>query len=208
MKSIIIAVALAIAVPVYAADMPVKAQPASPAVASGWAGAYVGPTVGYGWTGTTVDLLNTKFSPDQFMPGGVAGYRWGKTLTFGIELNGLYAGHGDTPVKGLTGKLQYLGDVTAQIGIAPSNGLLLYVGAGPALANSKMTLAGVDSTTNNFGWVVRAGADTKLFSDNWTVGVSYAHYALGDSSYFGILNASSKADVVQGRLTYRFGNNH
>lgn len=209
MRFILSAVALSIALPVYAADMPVKAQPAPPAVATGWAGAYVGITAGYGWDEIKATAIaGAKADPNQFMPGGVAGYRWGKNIIFGLELNGIYAGHSDTVVPGITGKTKYLGDMTAQIGLAVNPSLLIYVGAGPALANSEVAIGGVTSSANNFGWVGRAGFDTKLFNTGWAVGVAYAHYELGDSSYFGGINASHKTDVVQGRLTYQFGTNH
>lgn len=211
MKFVLLTTAALLAGPAMAADMPAKTAAMNSFAADppGWAGAYVGGTAGAGWDELKATAISgVKMNSTQFMPGGVAGYRWGKTLTFGLELNGVWAGHSDTIIPGITGKTQYFGDVSAQIGLALNKDLLIYAGAGPAMANSQISAGGVASTANNFGWVARVGFDTKLFTDNLVFGVVYAHYMLGDSTYFGVINASHSTDLVQARFLYRFGSVH
>src|SRR5262245_49664949 len=108
--------------PAAAADLPSKGQPAQAAVGCSWCGFYGGLTVGYGWADVKASIFEegeAKFSPDQFLPGGVVGYRWefGKAVV-GLEVSGTYAGRSDTVVMfgeevDGSGKLKYFGDATA-----------------------------------------------------------------------------------------------
>lgn len=198
----------------YGADMPAKAAAINSYAAAptpGWTGFYFGATLGAGWSDIKTSFLGdeTKFDKSQFLPGGVLGYRLQHgVFVLGGELSGTWGG-GTTTVDGVSTKLRYFGDVTGQIGIAVNKDLVVYALAGPALANAQADLpitktATLTSTANHFGWVVGGGVDTKLFSENLIVGVVYKHYAFGDASYFGIINANATQDVVQARLMYRF----
>ena len=205
---LLIAVAALLPVQAGAAVLPTKAYNAAPVVSCSWCGAYGGLTVGYGWSELkAVALEDAKFKPDGFLPGGVFGYRWefGGKAVVGVEISGTYAGRSDSIFEGeASAKVKYFGDATAQVGLAVNSGIVAYALAGPAWANVQASIGDLPSTQNHFGWVLGGGIDIKALSNNWVIGLVYKHYELGDASYFGILNASAKMDVVQGRLLYRF----
>ena len=204
----IIGLAAVLPVQAVAADMATKAYNAVTAQTCNWCGAYGGLTVGYGWSELRATALDeAKFSPDQVLPGGVFGYRWefGGKAVVGVEISGTYAGKSDTIFEGeASGKIKYFGDATAQVGLAINPGIVAYALAGPAWANMQATIGEMASTQNHFGWVVGGGVDIKALSNNWVLGIVYKHYEMGEASYFGVLNASAKLDVVQARLLYRF----
>src|SRR4029077_6415926 len=85
MKSIMVAgfalVALGVAGPAIAADMPVKA-PVAPPVVDLWSGFYVGANAGYSWGNWDNNGINGNF------PGGPAGF----TTTATVNVKGWLAG--------------------------------------------------------------------------------------------------------------------
>lgn len=196
--------------PAFAADMPAKAPlaPAS-ALVSGWAGGYAGLEVAYGWNEVKADLIEgVKFDPNKFAVGGAAGYRWGHTFIFGLEVSGKYAGANQTIMEGINGKLQYYGDASAQFGFALNNGVLVYALAGPSWANFQLSAEELKSTVNYFGWHFGGGVDIKAFTENVIVGLQYKHHEWGDGTLLGVLNTSARNDEIVARLLYRFPAGH
>ncbi len=116
----IIGIALAtasLAVPAFAADMPVKAPPAPPASADSWTGPYLGFEVGYGWNNNAVNLSPNDPAAADLLAGNLplggvpvvsaytlrpsgavggieAGYNWqsGPNWLLGLEADFSFAG--------------------------------------------------------------------------------------------------------------------
>lgn len=205
---VLAAVALCASPIANAADMvgkapPVYTEPASKA----WNGLYAFGTVGYGWTdlSSNITTKGASFDSKQFMPGGTLEYRhqFGRAV-LGAGISAAWAGHSETFVPGLTGKLQYFGDATAQFGIAVNDGMLIYAVGGPAWANVQVNVGNLTSTANHFGFVAGGGVDFKLFGPNWVGGILYKHYEFGDGPVLGIFNERAKLDIIQARIGYRF----
>ena len=203
---LLIAAAALLPISAQAADMPTKApyeRTATPE--SFFAGGYVGLEAGYGWNEIKATLLDdAKFDPSKFTFGGVAGYRWGRTIMFGLEVSGKYAGAKQTLFEEITGKLQYYGDVSAQLGLAINNGVLVYVLAGPSWANFQVNLGEVASTVNYFGGHVGGGIDIKAFSQNIVIGLHGKYHKWGNGTLLGVLDTKAENYEVVARLMYRF----
>lgn len=208
MRIILLPIAAAAALAVtsaQAADMPTKARAAAPLADSYFAGGYVGLEAGYGWNEIKAALLeDAKFDPNKFAFGGVAGYRWGKNIMFGLEVSGKYAGAKQTLFEEVTGTLQYYGDVSAQLGLALNNGMLFYVLAGPSWANFKVNLGDVSSTANYFGGHIGGGVDIKAFSENFIIGLQGKYHKWGNGTVLGMLDTKAENYEVVLRALYRF----
>jgi outer membrane immunogenic protein len=205
----LLAAAAVLPIPAGAADMPTKAYNAVTAPACAWCGGYAGLEVAYGWNEVKADLITgTKFDPNKFVFGGAAGYRWGNTFIFGLEVSGKYAGAGQTIEKGVDGKLQYYGDASAQFGLAPNSGILVYALAGPSWANFQLSAGDMKATANYFGWHFGGGVDIKAFTENFIIGAQYKHHEWGDGTLLGVLNTSAKNDEIVLRALYRFPAGH
>jgi len=209
-KFLLLAAMAALPIPAGAADMPTKAYNAvTPPAACSWCGGYVGVEVAYGWNDIRSSLIeDVKFDPSKFVFGGAAGYRWGNTFIFGLEVSGKYAGAGQTIVEGVDGKLKYYGDVSAQLGLAINNGVLIYALAGPSWANFQLSADDMKSTINYFGGHVGVGVDIKAFTENFVIGAQYKHHEWGTGTLLGVLDTRAKNDEIVLRALYRFAPGH
>ena len=192
-----------------AADMPLKASPPAQGRSCGWDGGYVGLEAAYGWNEVKATVLeeSAKWDPKKFAIGGAAGYRFGCTVVFGFEVSGKYAG-AKTNIEGIEGNLRYYGDVSAQIGIAINNGVLVYAIGGPSFANFQVGAEELKVTANYTGFHFGAGVDIKAFTDNFVIGIQYKRHEWGDATLLGVLNTTAKNDEVVARLVYRFPPGH
>jgi outer membrane immunogenic protein len=165
-------VALGMAAPASAADLPAKVYTKAPAVVPipiyDWSGFYIGGNAGYGWSNRCIDVTAINGvgfvdaegcrSSGGGVVGGQIGYRWQVTnWVFGLEAQGDWANLRNSnrslfftsPVTGLadtwTTKTNSLGLFTGQVGYAWNN-VLWYVKGGAAVANQNWTL--FDSTTS------------------------------------------------------------
>lgn len=204
-----------------AADMPAKAYNAVVPVTStpAWQGFYLGVHGGYSWSQIHSALIEETFDigkmkPDSYLFGAHAGYNWQfGNLVPGVEVDVTYAGKSDTVVidkeTEVAGKVKYLGTARARLGLALNEGMMVYGTGGLAWANAQVTAptlvdGGLTSSANHFGWVGGAGLEFKLFTNSWIGRLEYLHYDMGGSSYFGIVDATLKQDVVRAAISYRF----
>jgi outer membrane immunogenic protein len=204
-------VALHIAAPAWAADLPakpyVKAPMPVPIPIYDWTGFYIGANGGWAQTHACVDLI-TPAGADLISGcrdasggvfGGQLGYRWQTNqLVFGVEAQGDWSNINASRVSLVNSafttetKLQGLGLFTGQIGYA-WNAALLYLKGGAAVTRNSFDIlsagvgvASLDST--RWGGTVGVGFEYG-FSPNWTVGFEYDHLFMGDANNsFSVVN--------------------
>ena len=228
------AVALGLATPALAADMPMKAAPMAPLpVIYNWSGFYIGANGGWAQSHNCWDFLVVTVVPgscwDQSggVIGGQVGYRWQTGgFVFGLEAQGDWADISASrislinPAFSTQVKVESLGLFTGQIGWA-WNAALLYVKGGAAVTDNRFdivttaccaTVASASST--RWGGALGVGFEYG-FTPNWSFGVEYDHLFMGNSNNsFTIVNPivagavnriSQDVDMVTLRLNYRFG---
>jgi outer membrane immunogenic protein len=196
-KSLIAAAAsLLIATPTFAADLPVKAPRAAPAVAAvyNWTGFYIGGHAGYGWGQTDSTILEDSFAfPagtvntnkfDGFLAGGQVGanYQTGQWV-FGVEADFSWSDiNGDSihpainPVprqSETTSEVNWVITLTGRLGIT-TGPALFYVKGGGAWADFE-SHSNTINTNNGVITQTTSGGETRF---GWTVGGGL-EYALG-----------------------------
>jgi outer membrane immunogenic protein len=185
--------ALGMAAPAIAADLPAKA-PAAVAVVDEWSGFYLGANGGYGTSKKEWDSIGfgdeALHTATGAVGGGQIGYRWQTGgWVFGLEAQGDWADLKGSSVSRVDGagidnsKIGGFGLFTGQIGYAWNN-VLWYAKGGASATSDKYfgVTAGtvVDSASETrFGAVVGAGLEFG-FSRNWSLGLEYDHIFNGD----------------------------
>jgi outer membrane immunogenic protein len=227
-------IALGMAAPAVAADLPARTYSKAPAQFVSplydWSGAYFGINGGYGtsrdnWTG--VGASEGTSNANGGVAGGQIGYRlqtggW----VFGLEAQGDWAGlkgsNASLVTPGLTNttKIDAFGLFTGQIGYAWNN-VLLYTKGGAAVVDNKFTgvttATGVafDSANNTqVGATVGAGLEFG-FTPNWSAALEYDHLflgnnneaftALGTGATTRVDNIHQDVDLFTVRVNYRWG---
>jgi outer membrane immunogenic protein len=191
------AVAIGMANPAAAADLPARPWDKAPAPMVSpmydWTGFYVGANGGGGWARKCWDLTVPVLAPGtdgcRSSSGGVAGgqvgYRWQTgTIVFGLEGQGDWAGLSGSGIGLTTGftdrsRLNSFGLFTGQLGLAWDNALF-YLKGGAAVTNSRydiFTPAGVTlASASATRWGGTAGLGVEYgFTPNWTFAVEYDH---------------------------------
>jgi outer membrane immunogenic protein len=204
-------VALGMAAPATAADMPYKAPPPAPYVAPiyDWTGFYIGGNGGWGQSHNCLNFATVagvigEGCADRSggLAGGQIGYRWqwGGGWVVGLEAQGDWADLSNTrisiirPAFSTRVKTDGIGLFTGQIGYA-WNQALFYVKGGGAVTRNSLSLldtltgfefASISST--RWGGTVGVGVEYG-FSPNWSVGVEYDHLFMGDANNsFSVVN--------------------
>lgn len=196
---------LAMSAPAMAADLPVRAYKAPPALVAAvydWTGFYIGINGGWGssrncWgivplAGATIADGCADRSGGVF--GGQVGYRWQSgQFVFGLEGQGDWADLTGSSVSTLnpvysTGvKVDALGLVTGHIGYA-WNASLFYLKGGAATARSRLdvwnTASGINvasASATRWGGIVGIGWEYG-FAPNWSFGIEYDRLFMGDAN--------------------------
>ncbi len=203
-------VALGMAAPTFAADLPARA-PAytkAPAIVSpvyDWSGFYIGANAGGAWghnCWTNTSNLGVPTIPSfgegcntasGAMVGAQVGYRWQmNSVVFGLEAQGDWANlSGSNPslffVPGALNqtKTDALALFTGQVGYSFNN-VLWYVKGGAALADNKYNglfggAAFDQATETRVGGVVGTGIEVG-FAPNWSVALEYNHAFMGSQN--------------------------
>ena len=204
------ALALALACPVAAADMPRRA-PAPvvtppPPLLYNWTGFYVGLYGGAGWGRHAYSAtgFNNTYNSSGGLLGAFAGYNWqlNSPIVLGVEGDLAWASikGDDGGIGGSTDSSQYrwLGSLRGRVGYAVDRWLVFGTG-GWAFANVRHTSNfGIgDSFTNTLsGWTVGGGVEYAI-QPNWTVRADYRYFDFG--SY-------SRATPANGVFPYSVGN--
>jgi len=205
MKALLVAIALGLASPAIAADMPVKASVYTPPVAvQSWTGFYLSLEGGWnlgkfspfcgatcGPEGTTVNLDdNSAFVGGSMryliQPGnGIlvfgpeAGVQW---WGFKSQAELVPAGV-ETPAVLLQQKIDWVAYLGARVGLSPFERTLIYVNGGAAWAHTKgalINLAAIDTSFSQglMGWYIGGGLEFKI-TDTIVIGGEFRHYDFG-----------------------------
>jgi outer membrane immunogenic protein len=191
-------VALGMAAPAFAADLPARTYTKAPVMIPAlydWSGWYVGINGGWGTQNRCFDFTTPGgaflasegcHNASGGVAGGQLGYRWEmNSWVFGLEAQGDWAG-----LSGSNASIAFPGDVnrsrmdafglfTGQIGYA-WNTTLLYVKGGAAVVADRndILFGGAVAATapgdNRWGSTVGVGVEYSFYP-NWSVGVEYDH---------------------------------
>jgi outer membrane immunogenic protein len=229
------AVALGVAAPAVAADLPQRAYTPAPVMVAAvydWTGFYIGANGGYGsnracWGNFNgVGVAEGCNSKSGGLVGGQAGYRaqFGQFVA-GVEVQGdwanLRASLPSTFVQLGTdsAKVTSVFLFTGQVGYAV-NAALFYVKGGAAMANNNFLVQDrfgtglYYATSHKLGATIGAGFEYG-FTPNWTVGFEYDHLMMGNANNsFSLANpqlaaavntVSQNIDMFTVRVNYKFG---
>jgi outer membrane immunogenic protein len=227
-------VALGMAAPAVAADLPARTYSKAPApvVAAiyDWSGFYIGANGGYGtsrkeWDGGPLFGDEGSHNATGGVAGGQIGYRWqASSWVFGLEAQGDWADLRGSNVSQITAtttnrsRIDSFGLFTGQIGYSWNN-VLWYAKGGASVISDKysgITAAGTvfdAASETRWGAVVGTGLEFG-FTPNWSFAFEYDHVFNGDRN----LNFTSPAglatrtdriqqdvDLFTVRVNYRWG---
>jgi outer membrane immunogenic protein len=197
-------VAMGVAAPAIAADLPARTYTKAPVLIPAvydWSGFYTGINGGWGTehrcfdttVGGVVGVADGCHSSSGGVAGGQFGYRWqNSSWVYGIEAQGDWAGlRGSSvsltaPANTDRSRMDAFGLFTGQIGYA-WNTTLLYVKGGAAVVADRNDIltAGVVTATasgdNRWGGTIGAGLEFS-FAPNWSVAVEYDHLFIPDAT--------------------------
>jgi outer membrane immunogenic protein len=190
--------ALGIAAPAVAADLPARTYTKAPpymAAAYDWSGFYIGANGGYGWsrdcrTNVTAAINLGCYDATGGVVGGQLGYRWQSgPWVFGLEAQGDWADlKGSTqnlnpavPLSRLSSRMDAFGLFTGQVGYAFDN-TLLYVKGGAAVTDRRFdytnAITGLVTSSTGFtthwGGTIGTGLEYG-FAPNWSAADEYDH---------------------------------
>jgi outer membrane immunogenic protein len=214
-------IALGMAAPASAADLPARPYTKAPAYVAAiydWSGFYVGANGGWGssrncWdnTSVTAGVREGCNNANGAVAGGQFGYRiQSGAFVYGLEAQGDWAdlkgSHVSLVFPGVSNqtKVNALGLFTGQVGYAWNN-VLGYLKGGAAITNDKYngisvaTGLGIDAAKEaRWGGTVGAGLEYG-FAPDWSAAVEYDHLFMGTrGNTFNFVNtgAVSRADRI------------
>jgi outer membrane immunogenic protein len=226
-------VALGVAAPALAADLPARTYTKAPAYVAAvydWSGFYIGINGGWGQTRDRrfdpTGALLASYDANGGTVGGQIGYRWQTgAWVFGLEAQGNWAdisgSTADLTTAGVTdrSRMDAFGLFTGQVGYAWNNALL-YVKGGASITDRKyqfVTSAG-GAVIADTGYQTRLGGTAGVgleygFTPNWSAAIEYDHifenrHGVTYSTAVGPLTGSSAGgdtDLITARLNYRWG---
>jgi outer membrane immunogenic protein len=192
-------IALGVAAPAVAADLPARTYTKAPAIVAAvydWSGFYIGANGGYGtsrkcwdYSGFTTARLSPNIADSCHdatggVAGGQIGYNWqSSSWVFGLEAQGDWANlRGSSPsilfADTNNSKIEAFGLFTGRVGYAWNNALL-YVKGGAAVVSDKYSItvpAVTLSTASETRWGAAVGAGFEYgFTPNWSFAVEYDH---------------------------------
>jgi len=201
-------VALGMAGPASAADLPARAYTKAPVMVApiyDWSGFYIGINGGGGTSRKCWDLTNNGVAAVPATPegchdatgatvGGQIGYRWQRaSWVFGLEAQGNWADlSGDNVSLAFStdrnqSRIDAFGLFTGQIGYAFNNALF-YVKGGAAVTDDRYRIFDIPSglltdTAKETRWGGTIGIGLEYaFSPNWSFGFEYDHLFMGTRS--------------------------
>jgi outer membrane immunogenic protein len=191
-------VALVVAAPAVAADMPPYARPTAAPVLFDWTGFYVGGNVGGTWFSDNASYFQPA-TPGRVIGGGQAGANWQTGMfVLGVEadINGRHLdGNGSffpfPDAKNQDTQTQqedWVGTVRGRLGIVTVGKALFYATGGLAYgavqhSYSQVRIStgqnlGLSDSTVKAGWTVGGGNDYAV-TNNVSIGVEYLYVDLG-----------------------------
>jgi outer membrane immunogenic protein len=205
------ALALSMAGPALAADIPVKAPPLAPVVAPvfSWTGFYIGGNIGGAWlrggcTDTRFGLTCSSSSNNGvFIAGGQAGFNYQiNNFVIGVEGDGDWAGNngGNNGVGVVVPRVGTIvatanrsgwdSTLAARFGVAFDRVLLYGKAGGAWVGANNITVANLTTGQaitfgggTKTGWVVGAGLEW-AFWQNWTGKIEYDYIGRSGQTFF------------------------
>jgi len=198
-------VAIGIAAPAVAADLPAREYSKAPVmipVAYDWSGAYVGANGGWGSERRCFDSLTAAgifiasdgcHNTTGGVAGGQVGYRWQSSAwVVGFELQGDWADLRGSNASILNpptvnrSRMDAFGLFTGQVGYAFNTALLYLKGGAAVVADRNDIVSGgaVVATAagdNRWGGTVGAGVEFS-FAPNWSAAVEYDHIFIANNN--------------------------
>ena len=211
------AMALAVATPGQAADLPRKALPGGPVVAAfSWSGFYVGVNGGYGWG--KGDLTTALGGASISTKGGLFGATMGYNVQTGVWVWGFEGDLDMSTVKGtdasalvcLLGcevKNTWLGTARGRIGYAFDRWMTYFTG-GLAFGDIKVSNGVGSITKTQAGYALGGGAEW-AWSGPWSAKFEYLYVDLGSATCEATTcllatTAKFKENILRAGLNYRF----
>ncbi len=189
-------IALGMAAPAFAADLPARTYTKAPAYVAAvydWSGFYIGANGGWGSSRDrrifdTTGALQGSYDATGGVAGGQIGYRWQTgSWVFGLEAQGDWADlKGSTlnpsvPGNIVRSKTDAFGLFTGQVGYAWNNALL-YVKGGASVTDRNFQFidapTGLLISSSGFStrWGGTAGVGLEYgFAPNWSAAIEYDH---------------------------------
>jgi len=218
-------VAMGIATPVLAADLPAQTYKASPVmipVAYDWSGVYVGVNGGWGNEHRCFDSITAAgvfvaadgcHNTSGGVAGGQVGYRFqNSSWVFGLEFQGDWANLKGSNVSVINpafsnrSRMDAFGLFTGQVGYAMNTALLYLKGGAAVVADRYDILANgvvVASAAGDNRWGGTIGAGVEFsFAPNWSAAVEYDHlFIANNTTTFTAVNGSAfttSSDTIRG----------
>jgi len=206
------AVALSMATPALAADMPMKAAPPPLLPVFSWTGFYIGGNIGGAWSNNRWNdtLVVTNFNNGNngvFIGGGQIGgnYQIGQ-FVIGAEWDFDWAANNNNSAAvfvpgvgniAVTANNRWISTVAARFGWAIDHVLLYGKAGGGWVGSNNLTVTNLTTgasltcgsflnscgNNNNGGWLLGAGVEY-AFAPNWTVKAEYDYLGLGNRTFF------------------------
>lgn len=172
-----------------------KAPVVSPV--TNWSGFYIGAMGGYASEATSDPLaLKGGFG------GGTVGYNWQfGTFVLGIEGDGAF-GDVSTTVGPVTAKIDSLATVRGRFGVAVDQ-VLLYGTGGLALADTKVSVAGLSASNTQTGWTAGAGIEW-MFIPRWSLKAEYLYRRFDNTTLLGVPLGTLAVNSGQFGINYHF----
>ena len=206
-KFLLAALMAGVASSAMAADLPTRKAPPAPMSYAppvfSWTGFYVGVNGGWGGTSGGGDLG----SPTGGLVGGTVGYNYqiGQFVA-GLEGDWDWADVNKSGVNGVAGaysnKIDSLVTARARAGVALDRALL-YVTAGYAGADDKVSFPGVSSTDWRSGGAFGAGIEY-AFTNNISAKAEYIYAPFESKTYAPGVKSNLDLSLVRAGLNYKF----
>lgn len=225
------AIAIAVAAPALAADLPTKgpAVMAPAVIPFSWTGLYVGTHVGWGNSRMDIQGFDSAGLPTVFNTGstdvsgvifgGQIGYNWQFAPQWIVGVEGQIAGTSMTGFNypaaccWMHSKVDALASVTGRLGWTPFDPrTMIYVKGGWAwIKNEYLFSYGLNTTENQSGWTLGGGFEwAPTWASNWSFFAEYAYYQFDhhNTVVFGSSTSPSSASIKQNINTVKVGANY
>ncbi len=229
-----VGVAVLVATPAIAADMPVKARPAPAPAAYSWTGCFVGIEGGGAWGRSkhvsgdpATDGLDIT---DRYnISSAIVGVEYGCNWQSGTWVLGTESDFSWTNIRGSANNIapfnttsisgtkeRWLSTSRVRAGYLPSERLLLYVTGGLATARVEATVDAtasgngfVSETKSRWGWTAGVGAEYAL-GGGWSAKADYLYVRLNDRDYLNpaIPGFAIRSNVPVDNHLFRVGVNY
>lgn len=201
LKKLLLVVALFVAAPAYAGDMPrYNNNPQVYRNVFNWTGFYAGLHGGWGWGDATGGDIS------GYAIGAQLGYNYQMVsgLTFGAETDLTLSGMDGAAAGGIF-TADYIGTLRARIGYAFDR-VLIYGTGGFAYAGGDLRVAGLSNDQTHYGYAIGFGIEG-MITANLSARLEYLYTDFGNRTYQtvgGPVAAGFDSSQIRAGVNYRF----